>query len=89
MNEWGAEVAPGHFVIRTHGGKPCVAVIDTEADAPTGFEPGDGEPVVGDFHPREMRLSVRLGRPWIKGVLQDTAAMLVLGCGTAPVRGVV
>lgn len=61
-----------------HDGKSCVAIVDTEADALTAFETGCGEPVVGDLHPREIGLSVWLRGPWIRGVSQDAAAMLVL-----------
>jgi hypothetical protein len=55
-----------------------VTVVNTEADVVTGFEPGGSEPSVGNFHPREMRLSVWRHRPRIRGVAQDAAAMLVL-----------
>jgi hypothetical protein len=59
-------------------GQSGVTVIDTKADALTRFEPGGSEPSVGNFHPREIRLSVWRHRPRIRGVSQDAAAMLVL-----------
>jgi hypothetical protein len=70
------------FVIQStvmgHDGKACVTVIEAETDGVTGFEAGGGEPAVGDQHPREIRLSVWLRRPWIGGVSQEAAAMFVL-----------
>jgi hypothetical protein len=62
-----------------HDGKSCVAIVDTEADTLTGFESGCGEPVVGDLHPRKIRLSVGLDRTGIRDAAPDAAAMFFPG----------
>jgi hypothetical protein len=52
------------FVIRSsvpgHDDKSSITVIEAETDGFAGFESGRGGPVVGDLHPREIRLPVRL-----------------------------